>query len=184
MLLLTVSLCEGARKKKAESLPSSDVEATVISLRRYELGTYVEVMRDDGLHEWIEINREEGLEVKANQRIAYSTRSRAHESTAFGMLRSSVDFRILPLQRDEQIYSETSPNGTPIFTDNPSVIHPEDISATKRPKVSMQPGIDEVIVVDQEELGRKEAMTEEYYRYLEQTNTDKPMRRAKRAKQQ
>jgi len=184
VLLLAAPWCEGARKARYKQ--PQDVEATVVSLRRYEIGTYLEVMRDDGRYEWLEINREEGLEVKPDQRIVYSTRSELHEHKSFGMVRYGVDFRVLPPQHDEQIYRETSPDGTPVFTDNPKTIPAVKATETKKPgpKAARQKPEDEVIVVDQEELQKKEAMTEEYYRYLEQTRTssDRPPRKAKRAK--
>jgi len=184
VLLLAAPWCEGARRKKPE--PPQDVEATVVSLRRYEIGTYVEVMRDDGRYEWLEINREEGLEVKPDQRIVYSTQSELHEHKSFGMVRYGVDFRVLPPQHDEQVYREISPDGTPVFTDNPKVIPAAKVPETKKPgqKASRKKPEEEVIVVDQEELQKKEAMTEEYYRYLERTkpSADRPPRKAKRAK--
>ncbi len=186
ILLLVAPQCEGARRKKPEQLHTPDVEATVISLRRYQLSTYIEVLRDDGLQEWLEINREQGLQVKPDQRIVYSTRSEAHENTAFGKVRYGVDFRIIPRQHDDQIYRETAADGTPVFTDNPSVPRSAESSGTKKTnsKVSREQGIDEMIVVDQDELRKKAEMTEEYYRYLEQNNTDtyRPVRKAKRAK--
>jgi len=193
VLMLAASMCEGAgRWNAAEEIP--DVEATVLSLRRYDHGTYLGVMRDDGRQEWIDIGRDEGLEVRTGQRVAYSPRSRPYESRIFGWVRTAHDFRLLQQQQEEErIYHGSGPDGTIILTDNPSAkmtvkgSTPEEVPKKTRKKAKKSGSRTEeedVVVVDQEDLVKQKEMTEEYYRYLERTNIAKPVRRAKRARPQ
>lgn len=193
VLVLSVSLCEAGRWRPAEE-PVLEVEATVLSLRRFEYGTYLGVMRDDGRQEWVDIGRDEELEVKVGQRVAYWPDSRLYENKAFGWFRTANDFRILPpQQQEEQVYHGNSPDGTIILTDNPSpemavkgpAEEPPKKSGKKKKKSASPPREeDEVIEVDQEDLIKQKEMTDEYYRYLERTNIEKPLRRAKRARPQ
>jgi len=192
-LTLSAPLCEGAGKRQAYKQPVHEVEGTVLSLRRYEMGTYLEVLRDDGRQEWVEINREEGLDVRPDQRVAYTPEIQGYETERFGWLRTGHDFRILPpTPPEERIYQGSERDGTITFTDNPSESMPrKDFSSaealqksrekSKKTDSRMQEQ-DEIIVVDQEELLREKELSEEYYRYAEQTNAVKPARKAKRAK--
>jgi len=194
ILLLAAPLFGEAKRRRqaAPPPPTPDVEANVISLRRLQLGTYVEVLRDDGKREWIDIKSEEGLEVKAGQRVAYSTRPTAHENSAFGTLRSGEDFRILTPQNEDRVYRRTGSDGTQIFTDNPSTEVDLKKSAPGKTatkgkkkqsvKASKKPVKDEVVFVDQEERRKQEAMMEELYKYSEQASIKSPERKAKRAK--
>jgi hypothetical protein len=179
VLLLAVPWCEAARRWQAE--PLGDVEATVISLRRYEHSTDLQVLNDEGQQEWLDVNREQGLEVREGQRIEYSRSSEPSENMSLGMVRYGVEFRILSPEPDKQIYRETSPEGTPVFTDNPTSVPSSDPDKLKN-SASREQGFDEVIIADPEETRRKEAIMEGLYRYSEQASRSKPERRAKRAK--
>lgn len=193
VLLLAVSPCAGASNKNAAPVSIVDVTATVISVRRYELSTYLEVERDDGIQEWLDVNREKGLTVKPDQRIAYSTRSNAHASESFGTIRYGVDFRILPHLRDDRIYQGTSSDGVIILTDNPSSdmvlkeSFPESSTETtqkySKNKNASQADADEVIVVEQDELLKNREMVDEFYQYMSDNKQEiKVPRKAKRAK--
>lgn len=193
VLMLAASICEGAGRWNAAEEPPLDVGATVLSLRRYDHGTYLGVMRDDGRQEWIDIGRDEGLEVRTGQRVAYSPRSRPYESRIFGWVRTAHDFRILQhqQQQEERIYHGSGPDGTIILTDNPSAKmtvkdSPSEEVPKKTRKKAKKSGSrteeEDIVVVNQEDLVKQKEMTEEYYRYLERTNIEKPARRAKRAR--
>lgn len=191
LLLLTAPPEVEAGKWKHPPPPGEEVEATVLSLRRYELGAYLEVLRDDGQQEWIEIGREEGFEIRPEQRVAYSAGSGSHASSRFGRVKSAENFRILTQQRDGRIFTGEAPDGSIIFTDTPSTPMEFNGAATtgssqgkdKNPKKKKtnRGEEEEISVVDQEELLRKEEMEEEYYRYLERSKAGKHIRRAKRA---
>ncbi len=191
-LLMWEQSCEAASRKKTVTYPTTTVEATVLSLRRYEHGTYVEVLPDYGQQEWIEISREYGFMVKQDQRIAYTVRSPAHEDKHFGRLRTAYDFRILPQLRDDHVYQGSAPDGSLVYTDNPStaitIMKTPTVDSSKENRKSQQSKLpietnsDEMLVVDQDDLLREKELTEDYYRYLDRTNVEKPIRKAKRAK--
>lgn len=190
VVLLAAPLFGRDRRKSVAREPIQDVEATVLSLRRYQLGTYVEVMRADGKHEWLMVSDEEGMEVRVGQRVAYTTEDTAIWNASFGsMLRHGAGFRILQLQRDDRVFQGVGPDGTTIFTDTPSAeMSPQETATgvqkhtgTKKRR-GEEPLVDEVVVVDPEEEREKEAMMNELYRYAERANTQKPVRKAKRAK--
>jgi hypothetical protein len=190
ILLLPAAFCEGARKQNGYIAPVSEVAAEILSLRRHEHGTYLEVQREDGTQEWIEIGREEGLEVKLGQRIAYTPYSKAYESQAFGRLRTGHDFRILPQQRGEDdIYRGSGPDNSIVFTDNPrpntnierATADGKPMNNRKKPaKKSVKE--EEELVIDQEDLIQQKAQMDEYYRYLEQTSSERGVRTPKKAK--
>lgn len=191
VLLLEAPLCESAAYRRSYSLSTNEVEATVLTLRRYETGTYMEVLRDDGLQEWIEINREEGLDVRSGQRIAYTPISPPHEHYMFGRLRTGHYFRILPQEQgDQPVYQGRETDGAMIFTDNPkenmrlkepSGDGPGNENRKPQKKGAKGKDREEIIVVTPEQLLIEKEMTDEYYRYLERSNTGKPVRRAKKA---
>lgn len=190
--LLAVSDCAGASKKRAVQVSIEDVRATVISLRRYESSTYLEVLRDDGTQEWIEVNREKGLTAKPDQRIVYSTGSAAHANESFGMIRYGVDFSIIPHLHDDRIYQGSSSDGVIILTDNPSpdLILKDSFSADRteyarkypKNKNTSQADVEEIVVVDSDELLKKKEMEDKFYQYMSDNKENPRVRKAKRAK--
>lgn len=190
--LLAVSDCAGASKKRAVQVSIEDVKATVISLRRYESSTYLEVLRDDGTQEWIEVNREKGLTARPDQRIVYSTRSKAHANESFGMIRYGVDFSIIPHLHDDRIYQGSSSDGVIILTDNPSpdLILKDSFSAVRtesarkypKNKNARQADVDEIVVVESDELLKKKEMEDKFYQYMSDNKESPRVRKAKRAK--
>lgn len=193
ILLLAAPLFGEPRRRKyvPPPAPTPDVEGTVISLRRLQFGTYVQVMREDGIQEWIDIKNDEGLGVRSGQRVAYSTRPRAYENNHFGMVRTGEDFRIVTPHSDGQVYRGIGSDGTMIFTDNPTTetnLNKEIPGETKQKgkkkstKASRKQADDDVVYVDLEERKRQETLREELNNYSEQVSISIPERKAKRAK--
>lgn len=194
ILLLAAPLFGESRRRRyvPPPAPTPDVEATVLSLRRLQFGTYVEVMREDGIQEWIDIKSEEGLEVRAGQRVAYSTRPSVYENNSFGRVRTGEDFRIVaPHSDNDRVYRGTGSDGTMVFTDNPTTDTNLNKTAQgemkqkgkkKSAKPSRKQADDDVLYVDVEERKRQEALREELNNYSEQVSVIIPERKAKRAK--
>jgi hypothetical protein len=194
ILLLAVPLFAESRRRKyvPPPAPTPDVEGTVLSLRRLQFGTYVEVMREDGIQEWIDIKNEEGLEVRSGQRVAYSTRPGVYENNSFGRVRTGEDFRIVTPHSDGQVYRGTGSDGAMVFTDNPTTdtnLYKAVPGGTKQKgkkkqgaKASQKQADDDVVYVDVEERKRQEALREELNNYTEQVSVSVPERKAKRAK--
>lgn len=194
ILLLAAPLFGESRRRRyvPPPAPTPDVEATVLSLRRLQFGTYVEVMREDGIQEWIDIKNEEGLEVRTGQRVAYSTRPSVYENNSFGRVRTGEDFRIVaPHSDNDRVYRGTGSDGTMVFTDNPTTDTNLNKTAQgemkqkgkkKSAKPSRKQADDDVLYVDVEERKRQEALREELNNYSEQVSVIIPERKAKRAK--
>lgn len=194
ILLLAAPLFGESRRRKyvAPPAPTPDIEANVISLRRLQFGTYVEVMREDGIHEWIDIKNDEGLEVRSGQRVSYSTNPRAYENNSFGMVRTGEDFRIVTPFSGNRVYSGTGSDGSMVFTDNPTtevnlnkVVRGETKQKEKKKqsaRTSTKKADDEVAFVNVEERKRQEALREELNNYSEQVSAAVPERKAKLAK--
>lgn len=194
ILLLAAPLFGESRRRRyvPPPAPTPDVEATVLSLRRLQFGTYVEVMREDGIQEWIDIKNEEGLEVRTGQRVAYSTRPSVYENNSFGRVRTGEDFRIVaPHSDNDRVYRGTGSDGTMVFTDNPTTDTNLNKTAQgemkqkgkkKSAKPSRKQADDDVVYVDVEERKRQEALREELNHYSEQVSVIIPERKAKRAK--
>ncbi len=167
--------------------------ATVVDLRRYELGTYLQVLREDGKYEWLEIPESDGMTVKIGQTVAYSTERSAHWNDSFGgMLRTGVNIWVPAPKRDDRIYRSKGRDGSLVFTDTPSQSSelPESGKNNvanhgkkkKEPQKRGKKPDEEVIIIDPEEVRRQEEFTEEYNRYLQDIYHSKPTRRAKRAR--
>lgn len=193
ILTLTVQSGHGAGSRQFYECPSDDIEATVISVRQYDSRTYLDVLRDDGHSEWIEIGRGDAEDVVPYQRIAYSPESIVYENSTLGRVRHAHNFRFLPpRQQEERVYRGSRADGSIILTDNPTKEMVLQGSVTDTPKKEKRKSPkqkgpkkqeqEEVVVVDQEELLLKEKATEDYYRSAERANVYKPARRAKRAK--
>lgn len=195
ILLLAAPLFGESRRGRyiPPPAPTPDVEATVLSLRRLQFGTYVEVMREDGILEWIDIKNEEGLEVRAGQRVAYSTRPGVYENNSFGRVRTGEDFRIVaPHSDNDRVYRGTGSDGSMVFTDNPTTDTNLNKAAPggkkqkgkkkQNARASQKQADDDVVYVDLEERKRQEALREELNNYTEQVSVIIPERKAKRAK--
>jgi hypothetical protein len=198
-------LC-GFRGKK--DTPPGEVRGTVTNVLNTEHRTYIEVQRDDGIREWLDMN---STHVGVDNRVAYiENRSPLYNTRIwetgreFNRLSFGEGFRILPEEKDDRIYRSKGPDDTLVFTDNPSSqsevvtfdrketaqkeTPPKRSNSSKRQEQktpsTKDKEDDDMIVISQEELLRQEAFIEEYNRNLEQMNAPKKVRRAKRAKPQ
>lgn len=120
-VLVTVGDLQAAGAKRSRGAAAKfqpyEVQATVLSIRRSEFGTYVEVIRESGSYEWVEIDNSEGLQVRKGQRVAYTVSAISRQNNVVDWYRPVTDFRVvLP---EERVYRGKTGNGTLIFSDNP-----------------------------------------------------------------
>jgi hypothetical protein len=94
-----------------------DMEATVLSVRRSEFGTFAEVIRENGSYEWVEIDRDDDTQVRTGQRVAYTVSAISRRNNLVDWYRPVTNFRVvLP---EEKVYRRKADDGTLIFSDNP-----------------------------------------------------------------
>lgn len=120
MLAVTTQLCAAPRRPYATAQTSIDVDATVLSIKRLQYSTYVEVQRDDGLHEWVDIQQDTGMSVKAGMRVSYEGAAHQFETKSFGQVRRGDAFRVITARQSDQVYRGVNADGVVVYTDNPT----------------------------------------------------------------
>jgi hypothetical protein len=122
MVVVITTLC-GFRNIKPEP---KVVQAMVVTVLQTQRTTYIEVQRDDGIWEWLDMDT---CEIKAGQRVEY-LESKSHlfntenweTGRTFNRLSYAKHFRIIPPEKNEHVYHATDKNGTEVFSDDPSVL--------------------------------------------------------------